>query len=51
MHVGSGSQKKVLDPPELGLHIVLSCPKWVLGTCWEEQQVLLTAEPSPQHLI
>lgn len=34
IHVNSGNQKSVLDPLELGLHIVLSysMPTWVLGT-------------------
>ena len=45
------SQKRVLDALEKELHVVVSCPLWVLGTNLgplEEQQVLLTAEPSLQ---
>lgn len=27
-----GNQKRVLDPLELELHVIVKCPKWVLGT-------------------
>ena len=41
----------MLDALEQELHVVASCPLWALGTNLgplEEQQVLLTAEPSLQ---
>lgn len=45
---------KVLDPMEMELLVVMSDPTWVLELSSgpvEEQEVLLTAEPSLQFLL
>ena len=49
MNVGAhGGQKKVLDPLELELHVVVSCVTWVIGNTLQEQCVFLRAVPSLQ---
>lgn len=50
MHAGThGCQKRALDPLKMQLQVAVSHPRWVLGNrILQEQQVLLTAEPSPQ---
>ena len=59
MPVGSDKrgQKRASDPQELELEVAVSCQCWrlnLVGLLEEEQQVLLTAKPSPQpgrHLV
>lgn len=44
------SQRKVSEPPELELQVVVNCLTWMLETELEEQQVPLTNKQSLYHI-